>query len=58
MVGELAVGRPVGLDQVEPEPFDSGPTIGPAMPLPSTTTLSGRTAPGSITESACSWKAS
>ena len=55
VVGELAVGHPVGRRPGRaPRRSSSGPTIGPAMPLPpSTTTFSGLTAVGSMNDSAC-----
>ena len=48
VVGEVAVRRPVGVDEVEAASrSSSGPTIGPAMPLPpSSTTFAGLTSPG------------
>ena len=52
VVGELAVGLEVHLLEVEAEPAQVGPTIGPAMPLPpSTTTFIGLTFAGSMKES-------
>ena len=59
MVRELAIRLPVRLAELESEALEQRPTIGPAMPLPpSTTTFSGRIALGSMNLMTVSWKSS
>ncbi len=57
--GKLPSGFQYVVIRSSPSFSSSGPTIGPAMPLPpSQTTRSGLMALASITPSACSWKSS
>ncbi len=59
-LGSWSGNSPSGVQYIwivsRPRRSSSGPTIGPAMPLPpSTTTFSGFTAAGSMNFSAASW---